>query len=278
MSSKQLTTFSDFRPREDDPDFISTERYREYLREYCDRFQLHAAIYLRTTVRSISRGDPSGHVVVYQHEGVTECVRWKCDAIAVCSGLHLTPNMPHIPGMERVPVVMHSSDFKTRKQFGVDKTVLVVGCGETGADVAYLAVTAPTRRVVMSHRDGFHMAPQVRDFLALGRERGTELILTYKRNHNPAILPMLGGKSSDQLTIPIDNGRASLFDTAYVHPFLRDHDKALWALYDKYVKYSTWCTTGTTAGIDQWVGVISPKRHHVSKSRFTLCGMSSKSS
>lgn len=91
-------------------------------------------------------------------------MEWECDAVAVCSGLHLTPNIPKIPGLDKVPVVMHSSEFKERKQFGVGKTVLVVGSGETGADVAYLAITSPTRRVVMSHRHGFHVAPQVGAF------------------------------------------------------------------------------------------------------------------
>lgn len=85
-----------------------------------------------------------------------------CDAIAVCSGLHVTPNMPEIPGIENLPNVMHSTDFKGRSQFGVGKTVMVVGTGETGMDVAYLAVTSPTRQVLMCHRDGFHFAPKVR--------------------------------------------------------------------------------------------------------------------
>lgn len=69
--------------------------------------------------------------------------------------------MPHIDGIENVPLVIHSSKFKRRKQLGHDKSVLVVGSGETAADVAYLAVTASTRRVVMCHRDGFHLAPKV---------------------------------------------------------------------------------------------------------------------
>ncbi|KAL9073899.1 MAG: hypothetical protein Q9157_004579 [Trypethelium eluteriae] len=245
VSSKQLTTFSDFRPRKDDSDFLSVERYIEYLREYCTRFELWQAIHLRTTVLSVSRSTSGGHIVRYQLDHEPVAIEWECDAIAVCSGLHVTPNIPHIPGVENVPVVMHSSKFKKREQFDIDKTVLVIGSGETGADVAYLAVTSPTRRVVMSHRDGFHLAP--------------------KRNNNPALFPILGGKPRDQLTIPIDCGRASLFDTSFVHPMLRKHDAALWAFYDTYVKCVLWCTGGTGAGIDQWVGEVSPERNHASK-------------
>lgn len=107
-------------------------------------------------------------MVGYQPDGAPNICEWECDAVAVCSGLHLTPSIPHIPGIERVQMVMHSSDFQARKQFGVGKTVLVIGSGETGADIAYLAVTSSTRRVIMSHRNGFHLAPKVCKVLSVG--------------------------------------------------------------------------------------------------------------
>lgn len=80
--------------------------------------------------------------------------------MAVCSGLHVEPNTPDIRGINSVPLAIHSSNFKSRKQLE-DKTVLVLGSGETGADIAYLAATSRTKRVVMCHRDGFHFAPKV---------------------------------------------------------------------------------------------------------------------
>ena len=87
--------------------------------------------------------------------------QYDCDALAVCSGLHVTPNIPAIEGIENVPVHFHSSGFKLKSQFGVDKTVLILGSGETGMDIAYMAVNSPTKRVLMSHRDGFLCAPKV---------------------------------------------------------------------------------------------------------------------
>lgn len=89
-------------------------------------------------------------------------LRWDCDAVAVCSGLHVEPNIPEIGGIENMKSVIHSSKFKARRQFNGCKTVMVVGCGETGADVAYLAATHPdVDRVVLCHRDGVHFAPKV---------------------------------------------------------------------------------------------------------------------
>lgn len=161
VSSKFLTAFSDFRPRRDDPDFFSTDRYREYLEEYASHFDLWNYIHLNTKVLSVARGDSREHVVSYiTPEG--SMLKWDCDAIAICSGVHSSPNIPHIPGVENVPVVLHSQDFKSREQFGKDRTVMVLGNGETGSDVSYLAITGDTKRVILCHRNGWLGAPKVR--------------------------------------------------------------------------------------------------------------------
>lgn len=160
VSSKQLTTFSDFRPRKDDPDFLSASRYLEYLRQYCDRFELWAHINFKSPVTSIFRREDGGHIVHYSSNGKEST--WECDAIAVCSGLHVHPNIPKLPGVEHVPTVLHSAEFKSREQFGQDTTVMVLGTGETGVDIAHLAITEPkVKQVVLSHRDGFLGAPKV---------------------------------------------------------------------------------------------------------------------
>lgn len=160
VSSKYLTTFSDFRPRQGEPDFFSTERYLEYLDEYSTHFQLWPHMNLSTTVKSVRRGINTQHVVTYQHEG-EEAVEWECDAISVCAGVHSAPYIPHLTGVEHIPVVLHSSEFKTRQQFGKNKTVMIIGSGETSGDLAYLAITGDTKQVVLCHRDGFLAAPKV---------------------------------------------------------------------------------------------------------------------
>jgi dimethylaniline monooxygenase (N-oxide forming) len=160
VSSKYLTTFSDHRPRPNDPDFLSTERYLEYLEDYATLFNLWPHINLSTRVTAVRRGDLSGHVVTYRTpEG--EEIDWECDAIAVCSGLHDVPNIPDLKGVEHVPIVFHSEEFKSREQFGVDKTVMIIGSGETSMDICALAMNAPTKKVVLSHRHGWLAAPKV---------------------------------------------------------------------------------------------------------------------
>jgi len=160
VSSKYLTCFSDFRPTPDEPQFMKATRYLQYLEDYVERFDLRQFIYLSTRVVSVRRRD-KGHVIRYNSPQHGE-EEWECDAVAVCSGLHVTPEIPKIPGMERVPSVLHSAQFKGRKDFGNDKTVVVLGVGETAMDIAHMAVTTPaTRRVVLCHKNGWVNAPKV---------------------------------------------------------------------------------------------------------------------
>ncbi|XXG99620.1 Sterol O-acyltransferase 2 (Sterol-ester synthase 2) [Hypoxylon texense] len=182
-------------------------------------------------VKSVVKQKEGTHVVTYQLEGGKHT--WECDAVAVCSGLHVAPSIPKIEGIERVPTVFHSSKLKRRDQFGVGKNVLILGTGETGADVSVLAVTSATKRVVLCHRDGFHLAP--------------------KRNPRPRFRFSRYPSPQDRPQVPIDVSRASLLDTAYVHPWLRN-SSVLWTYYDYYVRWILWTSWGTTHGTDQWIG------------------------
>ncbi|KAJ3458869.1 hypothetical protein MRS44_012978 [Fusarium solani] len=244
VSSKYLTSFSDFRPRQDDADFLSAERYVEYLEEYATHFGLWDWINLNTKVINIRRQD-QGHVVVYQKPN-GEIEEWPCDAIAICSGVHSKPNVPTIPGIENVPTVMHSSDFKTRAQLGKDKTVMVLGSGETGADLSYVSITADTKRVILCHRSGWVGAP--------------------KRNPHQQFLPWLFGYAPPELdTLPVDVAQITLFDTMYVHPIVRD-SMIVWNYYHTLaLPLGTWLGSGSKYGIDMHVGQVWGERFHISR-------------
>lgn len=250
VSSKFLTTFSDFRPRKEDADFLSSSRYQEYLTEYATYFRLWPYIHLSTSVTGVRRGDESEHVVSYKGQDGKE-VEWECDAIAVCSGVHSMPHIPDIPGIEHIPTTMHSSDFKKREQMGKDTTVLVLGSGETGADMAYLGVTSPTKRVILSHKDGWIGAP--------------------KRNPGQRFLPWLfGDREYDTPQLPVDVSQVTLFDTMYVHPMVRD-SMIVWDYYH-FVALTAgcWICGGSQYGVDQHVGQVFSERFHCSRRRYPL--------
>ncbi|POR32526.1 Dimethylaniline monooxygenase [N-oxide-forming] 2 [Tolypocladium paradoxum] len=264
----ELTAFSDFRAPGPE-DFISAKKYVQFLHDYCTKFNLWPHIRLQTRVVAVTRRQDGGHVITYKAHNKEKREEWQCDAVAVCSGLHVDPNIPQLKGIEKVPLVIHSSEFKVRKQFGVDKTVMVLGAGETGSDMAYLAATSPTRRVLMCHRDGFHSGPQVcAPFVPFAPVRYQEAIANtkfLKRNPGPVLFPILGRKQDpNEPGIPIDISRTSLFDTTYAHPILRN-SMILWHYYYYYINTILWLSAGTTTGMDQWVGEMSPERHHPAK-------------
>ena len=139
--------------------------YVTYLEEYCTTFDLWKHIELSTRVLKLKRRNSSGHTVtISKSDGTT--TDWDCDAVAICTGLHVSPNVPKLHGIEHVPTVMHSSEFKLRKQFGKDTNVVVLGTGETGMDMAHLAVTSPTKTVTLCHRDGFLCAAKIGLFVS----------------------------------------------------------------------------------------------------------------
>jgi dimethylaniline monooxygenase (N-oxide forming) len=160
VSSKQLTTFSDFK-HHSNVDLLSTKQYVEYLHDYCTHLNLWPCIRLNTRVLSVTRGAGGGHILSYQANDSQTRYEWKCDAVAVFSGLHVAPNVPDIRGIQSAPQILRSSELKSRNQFGVDKAVMVVGSGETGSDIAYLAVTSTTKQVLLCHNGGVHFAPKV---------------------------------------------------------------------------------------------------------------------
>ncbi|KAF9730101.1 hypothetical protein PMIN04_011931 [Paraphaeosphaeria minitans] len=229
VSSRQLTTFSDFRWKSG-PDFMIVEQYLDYLGAYCEAFRLGPYIDFCCRVTNVRQNDSGRHVVSYTKNG--EAREWICDAVAICTGLHVHPSLVPLDGVGNIPKSIHSADFKSSAQFEDAKTVLILGSGETAADVAHLAVTSRSRRVVFCHRDGFHLAP--------------------KRNPKPrCTLRLLSSTASDQ--VPIDISRPSIFDTIYVHPRLRSSN-ILWTYHDCYLRTILWLSWGTTHGIDQWIG------------------------
>ncbi|KAE9406677.1 FAD/NAD-P-binding domain-containing protein [Gymnopus androsaceus JB14] len=250
VSSKQLTSFSDFRLPLSHPDHLTLEEYVEYLRDYSNHFKLTERIHLNSKVINVAR-HAGGHVVSY----VTRDSRnseWNSEAntihtpyIALCTGLHVVPSWPLIPGIEHViaanessktPVTFHSSEYKKRSQLQ-GKRVMILGTGETGMDVAYEAAKAGAKEVVLCSRAGFLSFPKaLNDFEVLG--------LRF---------------DSSRPGVPIDSLITNLAETAYVHPWVAS-THIRWFVSDFVIKRLLWVLTGTQAGCNQWVGELEPER------------------
>lgn len=85
----------------------------------------------------------------------------------------------------------------------------------------------------------------------------------------PVTFPILGRKADPNYqNVPVDVSQATLFDSMYVHPLMRD-TMFLWHYYDVLIKAALWITTGSYHGYDQWIAGIGPQRYHSSKGRHT---------
>ncbi|KAJ3516723.1 hypothetical protein NLJ89_g948 [Agrocybe chaxingu] len=213
VSSKQLTSFSDFRLPLSHPDHLTLDQYVDYLERYIEHFKLEPRIQLECKVVNIRRISHDQHEVSYVRREESrhgERGGWRttaetivADYVAVCAGLHVTPSIPSIPGIENilkhrpegerhVPAVFHSIDYKVRSQLA-GRRVMILGTGETGMDLAYEAVKAGAEQVVLCSRAGFLSIPKaLNDF------------------------EILGFKFASKTPVPIDSLITNLGETAYV--------------------------------------------------------------
>ncbi|EPQ50184.1 dimethylaniline monooxygenase, partial [Gloeophyllum trabeum ATCC 11539] len=248
VSSKQLTSFSDFRLPLSHSDHLTLEQYVNYLRDYASHFNLWSRIHLACKVVNILKDPQGGHNVSYVRKREDNPAEWDSEAItihipylAICTGLHIVPHVPGIPGGDNAlknnpeAKLFHSSEYKSRDQLR-GKKILIFGTGETGMDIAYESAKAGAKEVVLCSRAGFLSFPKALNDFSL-----------------------LGFKFESKSPVPIDSLITNLGETAYVHPWVaKSHTR--WFISDFVIKRVLWVLTGTQAGCNQWVGELEPER------------------
>ncbi len=89
---------------------------------------------------------------------------YRARAVVIASGLNRVPNPERLPGQERFRgTFIHSRDYRNADRF-VDQRVLVVGAGNTGAEIA-LDLAEHGARPTMALRSQVNIVP--RDFLGM---------------------------------------------------------------------------------------------------------------
>jgi hypothetical protein len=158
ISSKPFTQYPDFPMPDDYPDYPHHSQLLAYFRRYADHFGLRRHIRFGTLVERVEPAQGGvWDVTVRGRDGAARTRRY--GAVVVANGHNWYPKMPHYPGLETYSgEVMHSAQYK-----GPDvlrgRTVLVVGAGNTGCDLAVEAATNAAR-VWHSTRRGYWYAPK----------------------------------------------------------------------------------------------------------------------
>jgi len=157
-SSALLTSFSDFPPPPGGDEQLTARAYVDYLRAYATAFDLERRIRFSHSVESVARRAGGGWTV-RSVDAAGERREEEFDAVAVASGLHQHPDLPRYPGQATFPgAILHGSRFRGAES-ARGLRVVVVGAGESGADIA-AEIAAVAAETVLSLRRGVSVLPR----------------------------------------------------------------------------------------------------------------------
>jgi hypothetical protein len=123
-----------------------------YLQRVATHFDLRRHIRFNTQVISVSPSPIAGWSVVTEGHPSENF-----DAVCVCSGHHWNPAYPDLPG-NFSGRLLHAHDYKNSSGFA-QQHVLVIGCGNSGADIA-VDLARSGCKVGISVRRGYHIVPR----------------------------------------------------------------------------------------------------------------------
>jgi len=112
--------------------YLTKDEYADYLREYAR--ELHVDLSLGERVLAVLQTTDMNEGTNWQVE--TSKAMRHAPVVVIATGLYAQPYMPHFEGIERFTGdLRHSSDYDTPAEFTGLK-VLVVGLGNSGAEIA----------------------------------------------------------------------------------------------------------------------------------------------
>jgi dimethylaniline monooxygenase (N-oxide forming) len=135
-SSKHFLHASDFPMPLSTPEFPHRSQVLQYLESYVRHFAVAGRFRLERRVLSVDRDGTGWRILTQASDG--ERQEGPFDAVVICSGPHQNPNInysehPLYSGF--AGKIIHSSEYKKASDIGRGKTVLVVGAGESSADI-----------------------------------------------------------------------------------------------------------------------------------------------
>ncbi|GLB42154.1 putative FMO family protein [Lyophyllum shimeji] len=142
----------------------------DYLSSYADHFHLRPHIKLNTTVASVVRSPASTSSSPTWHVSLSTGNTLNFDLVLVCNGHYRIPRYPNIPGLARwlnARRASHSAWYR-HPTTNLGPTVLVVGAGPSGHDIARDMLTASHTSTVI-HSGPAHANTDVGNLKLRGR-------------------------------------------------------------------------------------------------------------
>lgn len=150
ISSKTQSAFAGFPMPDDYPDYPSHRQILEYVRNFARHNGIDESIQFSTTVETVVPDEQGVDVVI-------DGTRRRYRAVVCASGVNWEPVLPDIPGQFSGDL-RHAISYRNANEFA-GKRVLIIGLGNSGADIACDAArSAKLARV--SVRRGYHVVPK----------------------------------------------------------------------------------------------------------------------
>jgi len=153
ISSRDVSGFFDFPMPRSYADYPSRAQILEYTRAFADEFGLRDGIRFGVEVSS-ARQEADGSWRLETTDGVV-----RASAVVACNGTTWAARRPTVPGEETFEgEIIHSRDYRDTDLFR-GRRVLVVGLGNSGADIACDAAVSAEATFVSTRR-GYHFIPK----------------------------------------------------------------------------------------------------------------------
>lgn len=152
ISSRDKSGFLGFPMPADFADYPSREQILRYTRSFARRYDLMGGIRFDTSVQSVTQDDRTGEWTVTTDSGAIAA-----SAVICCTGVTWDARIPEVPGSFDGEI-RHSVSYRDPSEFR-GKRVLIVGLGNSGADIACDAA-ANADRAFISTRRGYHFIPK----------------------------------------------------------------------------------------------------------------------
>lgn len=152
ISSRDLSGFLDYSMPKHFPDYPNNRQILEYVRAFARAFNLYPGIRFNSAVQQVHKRE-DGRWLVTLEGGEQRCYR----AVVCATGCNWDPNMPAIKGPFSGEI-RHSVTFKKAAEFN-GKRVLIIGAGNSGADIACDAASHASKAFI-SLRRGYHFIPK----------------------------------------------------------------------------------------------------------------------
>lgn len=192
ISSKRMTEYHDFPMSDSVATYPKHDEMRQYFRDYAAHFDLKKHYRFNSWVERVEPIENKQWRVVYRSDDETHEII--ASNVLLANGTLHHPNRIEFTG-EFNGEMLHSCDYRSADLF-VDKRVLIIGCGNSGCDIAVDAVHR-AKSVDMAVRRGYYFLPK---FVA-GRPIDTlggkvKLPLRLKQAVDGLLVKLISGKPS----------------------------------------------------------------------------------